>query len=54
MKYLIFQTLKIMLHKEKPKKKKEFRRDLEERPKRRMKEQKIKYRHSKAWLTEED
>lgn len=43
-----------MLHKEKPKKKKEFRREMEDKPKRRIKEQKIKYRHAKAWLYEEE
>lgn len=43
-----------MLHKEKPKKKKDFRRESEDRPKRRMKEQKVKYRHAKVWLAEED
>ncbi len=39
-----------MLHKEKPKKKKEFRKETSGKPKRRLKEQKVKYRHTQAWL----
>lgn len=55
-KFYFFKTLKIMLHKEKPKRKKNYRRETENetRPKRKMKRQKIKYRHSKVWLTEEE